>query len=128
MCLCACVRAGVWCVCVCVRAGVWCVCARVCVCVCVCVCACVCVCVPVHALRQFRVLYATIYIVFLLNKALPYNDDIASPRSVISRGSRTSAPVDAVSAMWHDVKSLVANEMAKVNEKNGGNLSEIEYP
>eukprot|EP00731_Ephydatia_muelleri_P013907 Em0007g1217a len=31
--------------------------------------------------------------------------------SVISRGSRTPAPVD------HDVKSLVANEMAKVNEK-----------
>ena len=118
MCLCACVRAGVWCVCVCVRVcvPVCGVCARARVCVCVCVC----VCVPVHALRQFRVLYATIYIVFLLNKALPYNDDIASPRSVISRGSRTPAPVDAVSAMWHDVKSLVANEMAKVNEKMEG--------
>ena len=75
-----------------------CVCAGVCVCVCMCVCVCVCVsrcvCVPV-------------------NKALPYND--ASPRSVISR---TPAPVD------HDVKSLVANEMAKVNEK----WREIEYP
>ena len=29
-------------------------------------------------------------------------------------------PVDAVSAMWHDVRSLVANEMAKVNEKMEG--------
>ena len=84
------------CVCVCVR-----VCVRVCRCVCVCVCVCVCdgVCVPVK-------------------KALPYNDDLASPRSVISRGSRTPAPAD------HDVKSLVANEMAKVNEK----WREIEYP
>ena len=53
-----------------------------------------------------------------VNKALPYNDDLASPRYVISRGSRTPAPVD------HDVKSLVANEMAKVNEK----WREIEYP
>ena len=77
---------------------------------------CVCI-IPVHALRQCLVLYATIYIGFLLNKALPYNDDLASPRSVISRGSRLSAPVDAVSAMWHDVKSLVANEMAKVMKK-----------
>ena len=71
-----------------------CVCAGVCLCVFVCV-----VCVPV-------------------NKALPYNDDLASLRSVISRGSRTPAPVD------HDIKSLVANEMAKVNEK----WREIEYP
>ena len=50
------------------------VCVPVCVCVCLCVFVCVCVChgvcVPV-------------------NKALPYNDDLASPRSVISRGSRT---------------------------------------
>ena len=68
-----------------------------CVFVCVCVYVCHGVCVPV-------------------NKALPYND--ASPRSVISRGSRTPAPVD------NDVKSLVANEMAKVNEK----WREIEYP
>ena len=90
LCVCACVCAGVRvCVCVCVLCA--------CVCVCACVCRCVChgVCVPV-------------------NKALPYNDDLASPRSVISRGSRTPAAVDA---MWHDVKSLVANEMAKVNEK-----------
>ena len=87
--LCACVR-------VCVR-----MCVRVCVCRCVRVCVCVChgVCVPV-------------------NKALPYNDDFASPRSVISRGSRTPAPVD------HDVKSQVANEMANGNEK----WREIEYP
>ena len=28
--------------------------------------------------------------------------------------------VDAVSAMWNDVKSLVANEMAKVNDKMEG--------
>ena len=81
-----CVRVCVCvCVCACVRAGV-----------CACVCVCVWVCVPVHALRQFLVLYATIYIVFLLNKALPYNDDIASPRSVISRGEgsqlRTEEP------------------------------------
>ena len=84
------------CVRVCVR-----MCVRVCVCRCVRVCVCVChgVCVPV-------------------NKALPYNDDIASPRSVISRGSRTPAPVD------HDVKSQVANEMANGNEK----WREIEYP
>ena len=67
-------------------------------CACVCVCVCHGVCVPV-------------------NKALPYNDDLASPRFVISRGSRTP-PVD------HDVKSLVANEMTKVNEK----WREIEYP
>ena len=85
-------------VCVCVRVCVH-VPVCVCVCVCMCVCVCVCVCVPV-------------------NKALPYNDDLASLRSVISRGSRTPAPVD------HDVKSLVANEMAKVNEK----WREIEYP
>ena len=82
-----------------------CVCGCMCVCVCVYMCVCHGVCAPV-------------------NKALPYNDDLASPRSVISRGSRTPAPVDAVSAMWHDVKSLVANEMAKVNEK----WREIEYP
>ena len=91
MCVRVCVCA---CACVCV-----CRCVFVCVCVCACVCVCVCVCVPV-------------------NKALPYNDDLASPRSVISRGSRTPAPVD------YDVKSLVANEMAKVNEK----WREIEYP
>ena len=92
MCVPVCVRV----VCACVR-----VCVSRCVFVCVCVCVCVChgVCVPV-------------------NKALPYNDDLASPRYVISRGSRTPAPVD------HDVKSLVANEMAKVNEK----WREIEYP
>ena len=81
-----------------------------CVCVCVCVCVFVCVCAGVmcHGLCV------------PVNKALPYNDDLASPwpRSVISRGSRTPAPVD------HDVKSLVANEMAKVNEK----WREIEYP
>ena len=59
------------CACLCV-----CRCACVCVCLCVCVCVCVCecvyhgVCVPV-------------------DKALPYNDDLVSPRSVISRGSRT---------------------------------------
>ena len=82
------------CACVCV-----CVCAGVCLCVCAGVCLCVCVCVCVY-------------------KALPYNDDLASPRSVISRGSRTPAPVG------HDVKSLVANEMAKMNEK----WREIEYP
>ena len=107
MCVCVCVpvcvRVVCVCVCVCVCRCVFvCVCVCVCVCVvCVCVCVCVChgVCVPV-------------------NKALPYNDDLASPRSVISRGSRTPAPVD------HDVKSLVANEMAKVNEK----WREIEYP
>ena len=92
-CVCVCVRV---CVCVCV-----CVCAGVCLCVCVCVCVCVC-----HGVRV------------PVNKALPYNDDLASLRSVISRGSRTPAPVD------HDVKSLVANEMAKVNEK----WREIEYP
>ena len=101
MCVCVCVRVCV-CVCaVCVRVCVP-VCAHVCVpvcvrVVCVCVCRCVCVCVC---------------------KALPYNDDLASPRSVISRGSRTPAPVD------QDVKSLVADEMAKVNEK----WREIEYP
>ena len=83
------------CVCACVCAGVCACCVRVCVSACVCVPVCVCVC-----------------------KALPYNDDLASPRSVISCGSRTPAPVD------HDVKSLVANEMAKVNEK----WREIEYP
>ena len=79
------------------------VCVRMCACVCAGVCVCVCVC---HG------------VCVLVNKALPYNDDLASPRSVISRGSRTPAPVD------HDVKSLVANEMAKVNEK----WREIEYP
>ena len=89
----------VW-VCACVRVCV-CVCVPVCVCVCLCVCVCVCVC---HG------------VCVPINKALTYND--ASPRSVISRGSRTPAPVD------HDVKSLVANEMAKVNEK----WREIEYP
>ena len=105
MCACLCVFACVCGVCAGVCACCVRVCVRVCVCrcvfVCVCVCVCVChgVCVPV-------------------NKALPYNDDLASPRSVISRGSRTPAPVD------HDVKSLVANEMAKVNEK----WREIEYP
>ena len=64
------------------------VCVRVCVCVLVCVCVCVCVTVSVP-----------------VNKTLPYNDDLASPTSVISHGSRTPAPVDAVSAMWHVVKS-----------------------
>ena len=97
-----CVPVCVLCVlCVCV-----CVCAGVCVCMCVCVCVCVCVRVLCHV------------VCVPVNKALPYNDDLASPRSVISRGSRTPAPVD------HDVKSLVANEMAKVNEK----WREIEYP
>ena len=79
------------------------VCVRMCVRVCVPVCACVCVCHGVYV---------------PVNKALPYNDDLASPRSVISRGSRTPAPVD------HDVKSQVANEMANGNEK----WREIEYP
>ena len=88
------------CVCVCAGVRVVCVCAGVCVCVCVCV----------------RVLCHGVCVT--VNKALPYNDDLASPRSVISRGSRTPAPVD------HDVKSLVANVMAKVNEK----WREIEYP
>ena len=75
---------------------------------------CVCVCVY-HGVCTSTCTSATIYIVFLLHKALPYNDDLAS---VISRSSRTPAPVDAT--MWHDVKSLVANEMAKVNEKIEG--------
>ena len=106
--VCVCVCAGVCaCVCVCVCACLCvcvCVCARVraCVCMCVCVCVSVCLCVLCHG------------VCVPVNKALPYNElneDLASPRSVISRGSRTPAPVD------HDVKSLVANEMAKVNEK-----------
>eukprot|EP00731_Ephydatia_muelleri_P000511 Em0001g511a len=56
----------------------------------------------------------------LLKRSIMPSDCGCSPRSVVSRGSRTPALVDAVSAMWHDVKSLVANEMAKVNEKMEG--------
>lgn len=47
--------------------------------------------------------------------ALPFNDELASP--VSSRGGRPPAPADPVAAMWRDIKSLVANEVSKINEK-----------
>lgn len=58
---------------------------------------------------------------FLCNSlalAPPCNGELTSPLS--SRSVRPpAAPVDPA-AMWRDVKSLIANEMAKMNEKIEG--------